>query len=77
MLAFLLRSYHLVYMVRPERHLVFWMCLALFSVGLKNRTLAAIGCGLSAGMLINIKIHASFTYFLRWVCFTRSAGCAP
>jgi len=59
LLAFLLRSeWNTSYGARAEPHLVFWMSVALFSVGLKNPALAAFGCGLLAGMLVDIKMHA-------------------
>jgi len=43
--------------LRPEPHLIFWACVGLFASGLRSRALAALGCGLAAGVAFDLKVH--------------------
>jgi hypothetical protein len=44
--------------VRAEPQLLFWVSAGLFSAVAVNPVIAALGCGVAAGILVNIKIHA-------------------
>ena len=43
--------------LRADPHLVFWSCAGLFASGLRSRGLAALGCGVGAGVAVNLKLH--------------------
>lgn len=45
--------------VRAEPHLVFWTCVGLFASGLRSPFWAALGCGVAAGIDVNLKLHAA------------------
>ena len=59
LLVFLLRGDSVTsFNLRAEPHLIFWVSVGLFSGSLSIPVLAALGCGLVTGILVNIKIHA-------------------
>ena len=47
--------------IRAEPHLVFWTCVGLFASGLRSPFWAALGCGVAAGIAVNLKLHARCT----------------